>query len=150
MPRPQTHTHGPPDPAARVRALEQRFPDVEKGLRRQLSSGDNLPSRSIGTGTLLSRVVALERAMDTLLVAQVGDECMLGLCRCQTGSRGCCAGLLCWTCDARAGRPAFHRSRTTGSLPLHAPFQETVLEETRRSGAVQPENPGACGCCTVM
>ncbi|KAL6781574.1 SEC14 [Auxenochlorella protothecoides x Auxenochlorella symbiontica] len=82
---------------ARVRALEQRFPDVEKGLRRQLSSGDNLPSRSIGTGTLLSRVVALERAMDTLLVAQ-----------------------------------------------------ETVLEETRRSGAVQPENPGACGCCTVM
>lgn len=59
--------------AARVRALEQKFPELEVRLRKQLSPAEQLPSKNLGTGTLMSRVAALERAMDTLLVAQVSS-----------------------------------------------------------------------------
>ena len=60
--------------AARVRALEQKFPELEVRLRKQLSPAEQLPSKNLGTGTLMSRVAALERAMDTLLVAQVSKH----------------------------------------------------------------------------
>lgn len=58
--------------AARVRALEEKLPEAERGVRRYLPPGGELPSKACGQGTLLSRVQALERAMDTLLRAQVG------------------------------------------------------------------------------
>jgi hypothetical protein len=53
---------------ARVRALEERLPRVERPVRRHLPDG--LPSASVGQGTLVARVAALERAMDVVLRAQ--------------------------------------------------------------------------------
>jgi hypothetical protein len=55
---------------ARVRALEERIPGVERGVRRYLPAGEALPSRGVGQGTLIGRVEALEKAMATLLYAQ--------------------------------------------------------------------------------
>eukprot|EP00887_Chlorella_sp_A99_P007107 scaffold2.g7107.t1 len=53
---------------ARVRALEEQLPAAERSIRRYL--GHDLPSKSVGQGTLLSRVEALERAMDAVVAAQ--------------------------------------------------------------------------------
>lgn len=51
---------------------------MERPIRRYLPPGEP-PSKSVGEGTLLSRVAALERAMDALLAAQVGCcACLLG------------------------------------------------------------------------
>jgi len=56
---------------ARVRALEEHVPQVERGMKKYLpSSSDELPSKIVGQGTLASRISALERAMETLLEAQ--------------------------------------------------------------------------------
>ena len=55
---------------ARVRALEDRLPEVERPVRRHLSPTEPVPSGSVGQGTLVGRVAALEKAMDTLLKAQ--------------------------------------------------------------------------------
>lgn len=56
---------------ARVRALEEHVPQVERGMKKYLpSSSDKLPSKMVGQGTLASRISALERAMETLLEAQ--------------------------------------------------------------------------------
>lgn len=76
---------------ARVRALEEKIPAAERPLRRYLPPGD-LPSKVVGEGTLLSRVVALEQAMDTLLRAQ---DSAMGDSGQRTGaaeerSMGCC------------------------------------------------------------
>ncbi len=56
---------------ARVRALEEKIPSVERPVRKYLPPGVELPSKAVGEGTLLSRVAALERAMEALLRAQV-------------------------------------------------------------------------------
>ena len=67
--------------SARVRALEEKIPAVERPVRKYLPGGEPLPSKVVGEGTLLSRVAALERAMEALLQAQVcgvvvgGDYC---------------------------------------------------------------------------
>ncbi|GAB4823183.1 hypothetical protein N2152v2_010229 [Parachlorella kessleri] len=55
---------------ARVRALEEKIPAVERPVRKYLPGGEPLPSKVVGEGTLLSRVAALERAMEALLQAQ--------------------------------------------------------------------------------
>ncbi|KAL4423645.1 hypothetical protein ABPG75_000946 [Micractinium tetrahymenae] len=55
---------------ARVRALEEKLPESERHIKRYLPPGTELPSKAVGQGTLLHRVEALERAMDTLLRAQ--------------------------------------------------------------------------------
>ncbi|KAL4418792.1 hypothetical protein ABPG77_005506 [Micractinium sp. CCAP 211/92] len=55
---------------ARVRALEEKLPETERHIKRYLPPGSELPSKAVGQGTLLHRVQALERAMDTLLRAQ--------------------------------------------------------------------------------
>lgn len=55
---------------ARVRALEEKLPEAERHIRRYLSPGSELPSKTVGQGTLLHRVEALERAMDAVLCAQ--------------------------------------------------------------------------------
>lgn len=76
---------------ARVRALEQRLPSAERALRKQLD--DPLPSAGIGTGTLLSRVDALERAVDTLLRVQeqvMEETAQRGGAAQATTSMGCC------------------------------------------------------------
>ncbi|KAI7842782.1 hypothetical protein COHA_003528 [Chlorella ohadii] len=73
----KAHAHGSAVPApmlqipilARVRALEEKLPGVERQVKRHLPHGE-LPSKAVGQGTLLDRVAALERAMDTLLRAQ--------------------------------------------------------------------------------
>jgi hypothetical protein len=57
--------------AARVRALEEKIPAVERPIRKYLPPGGELPSKAVGEGTLLSRVAALEHAMEALLRAQV-------------------------------------------------------------------------------
>lgn len=56
--------------AGRIRAIEERLPDMEKSLKKRLPSNKPLPSRSTGQGTLLMRVATLEKAMDLLLQAQ--------------------------------------------------------------------------------
>ncbi len=79
--------------AARVRALEDRIPEVQRGLRRHLSQLDPLPSRMVGQGTLVGRVAALELAMDTLLAAQtevMDSRGGLGESD-RTSSCGCCS-----------------------------------------------------------
>jgi hypothetical protein len=39
--------------AARVRALEEKLPDAERQLRRYLSGGGDLPSKSVGQVSVL-------------------------------------------------------------------------------------------------
>ncbi|PSC67121.1 Glutamyl-tRNA(Gln) amidotransferase subunit A [Micractinium conductrix] len=77
---------------ARVRALEEKLPDAERHLKRYLPPGGDLPSKAVGEGTLLSRIDALERAMDTLLRAQ---ETALDQQRHRTSAEladsGCCS-----------------------------------------------------------
>ena len=46
------------------------MPAAERPIRRYLAAGE-APSKTVGEGTLLSRVAALERAMEALLRAQV-------------------------------------------------------------------------------
>lgn len=55
---------------ARVRALEDRLPATERQIRQHLPANEPAPSRAVGQGTLLGRVAALEKAVDTLLIAQ--------------------------------------------------------------------------------
>jgi hypothetical protein len=55
---------------ARVRALEDSLPAAERHVRQHLPANEPAPSRTVGQGTLLGRVAALEKAMDTLLAAQ--------------------------------------------------------------------------------
>jgi hypothetical protein len=55
---------------ARLRALEAQLPAVERPLRPYLNSEEVVLSASIGQGTLLRRVAAMEAAMDALLRAQ--------------------------------------------------------------------------------
>lgn len=72
---------------ARVQALEDKLPAMEGRLRGYLPGGQDTPSRSVGQGTLVARVGALEKAMDTLLRAQqVAMEKPS-----ENKSRGCCA-----------------------------------------------------------
>ena len=54
---------------ARVRALESTLPTAERRLKKFVPSHSNLV-KSLGSGTLLSRVEALEQAMDVLLCSQ--------------------------------------------------------------------------------
>lgn len=72
-----------------MRALEERLPEVERPIRSQFHGREELPSRTIGQGTLFGRVVALEKAMDTLLRAQ--QTAMDQQAASKAGS-GCCAG----------------------------------------------------------
>lgn len=77
---------------ARVRALEEKLPEAERPTRRYLPPGGDLPSKAVGQGTLLHRVEALERAMDTLLRAQ---DTALDMQRhrneeASSGCSGCC------------------------------------------------------------
>lgn len=71
---------------ARVRALEEKIPDVERPVRRYLPPSQAHPSRDIGQGTLASRVTALEKAMEALLRAQE-----VALERSEQESSRCCA-----------------------------------------------------------
>lgn len=135
-----------PDPAARVRALEQRFPDVEKGLRRQLSSGDNLPSRSIGTGTLLGSLGwwRWRGRWTPCSSPRWGMSACWGCVGARRGQRLLCgAPVLDLRCTGRP--PCIPSIKDHRLLALPCALQEVVLEETRRSGAVQPENPGHAG-----
>lgn len=62
---------------ARIRALEERLPDVERGVSSYLPPQSPSASAAVGQGTLQGRVVALEKAMDALLRAQtvaMGDK----------------------------------------------------------------------------
>ena len=159
--------------AARVRALEEKLPERERGLRRYLPPGGELPSKSIGQvrcggaaarrmregciyswgtlphafpvvaffacsvvvqGTLLSRVDALERAMDTLLRAQVSKRC---------------GG---W--DRQWRRP--HPLTIHADLTPHPPsLQDTALDQQRHqraraNGSEAPRSSGCCSGCSIM
>ena len=77
---------------ARVRALEDRLPAAERQVRQHLPANEPAPSRTIGQGTLLGRVAALEKAMDTLLSAQqvVMDDNATGNKKTRSGCCACC------------------------------------------------------------
>lgn len=74
-----------------MRALEEKIPAVERPIKRYLPAAE-VPSKAVGEGTLLSRVAALERAMETLLRAQ--DSALNEAKRRAEqpqASRGCCS-----------------------------------------------------------
>ena len=75
---------------ARVRALEERLPVAERRVRPYLPPTQPPPSRTVGQGTLLGRVEALEMAMGVLLRAQevALDDVAKG--REQAGCSACC------------------------------------------------------------
>ncbi len=74
---------------ARVRVLEDKLPVAERQVRQHLPANEAVPSRTIGQGTLLGRVAALEKAMDTLLAAQ--QQVMDDETENNASSSGCCA-----------------------------------------------------------
>jgi CRAL/TRIO domain len=76
---------------ARVRALEDRLPAAERQLRQHIPANEPLPSRTVGQGTLLGRIAALEKAMDTLLTAQEAAMDDNVDARNRKARSGCCA-----------------------------------------------------------
>ncbi|KAL4545836.1 hypothetical protein Ndes2526B_g00477 [Nannochloris sp. 'desiccata'] len=77
---------------ARVRALEDRLPAAERQIRQHLPANEPAPSCTVGQGTLLGRVATLEKAMDTLLIAQQAamDYSNIHSSKARPGCCACC------------------------------------------------------------
>jgi len=77
---------------ARVRALEDRLPAAERQIRQHLPADEPAPSSTVGQGTLLGRVAALEKAVDTLLIAQQAsmDYSSTDGSKARSGCSACC------------------------------------------------------------
>lgn len=136
-----------------MRALEEKLPEAERGVRRYLPPGGELPSKGVGTGTLLSRVEALERAMDALLRAQVRARLAAaagaaGVWRRLQLRRVALAALAhtrIFVAKAASTHACCHASP---SLPPATPRQDTALDQQRH--AAEAESRGCSGCCAIQ
>lgn len=132
---------------------------MERPIRRYLPPGE-APSKVVGEGTLLSRVAALERAMEALLKAQVRRGGVY---------RGVSRGPARWgvkrapahgsQVEQKQGKSFLEGwpgslCRLRGlmqNLATAAPaLQDCALNEAKRRAEQQQSSRGCCSSCVVM